>query len=102
LHPRPGKSALRAGPLHRILGRLGDMDPGALGLLVAISGILGPHARPPDTGASGVDPLDEPAEDSRPDLVLADQVFDPVFKIGIVVDLDDDDRTVGFLDVDAI
>src|ERR1700683_328570 len=52
--------------------------------------------------ASGVDPLDEPVEDTRPDLVLADLVLDPVFKVRVVVDLDDDDRAVRFLDVDAI
>src|ERR1700734_2100357 len=51
---------------------------------------------------SGADPLDEPVEDSRPDLVLADQVLNSVFKVGIVIDLDNDDRAVGFLDVDAV
>src|SRR5271154_6943462 len=51
---------------------------------------------------SRIDPLDEPVEDSRPDLVLADQVLDPVFEVRVVVYLDDDDRAVGFLDVDAV
>src|SRR5580693_1488062 len=51
---------------------------------------------------SGVDPLNEPVEDSRPDLVLADLVLDPVVEVRVVVDLDDDDRAVRFLDVDAI
>ena len=51
---------------------------------------------------SGIDPLDEPIENSRPDLVLADLVLDPVFKVRVVVNLDDDDRAVRFLDVDPI
>ena len=59
---------------------------------------------PPGTLArlSGADPLDEPVEDAGPDLVLADLVLDPVLEVRIVVDLDDDDRAIGFLDVDAI
>ncbi len=52
--------------------------------------------------ASSADPLDEPVENSRPDLVLADQVLDPVFEVRVVVDLDDDDFPVSFLDVDAV
>ena len=51
--------------------------------------------------SSRIDPLDEPVKNSRPDLVLADQVLDPVFQVWIIVDLDDDDFAVGFLDVDA-
>ena len=51
---------------------------------------------------SGIDPFDEPVDEPRPDLVLADLVLDPVLEIGVVVDLDDDDRAVGLLDVDAI
>ena len=49
-----------------------------------------------------VDPLDEPVEKADPDLVLADLILDTVVKVGVVVDLNDDDRAVGFLDVDAI
>src|SRR5580693_444257 len=62
--------------------------------------LRGPRAR--RRRLSGVDPLNEPVEDSRPDLVLADLVLDPVFEVRVVVDLDDDDRAVRFLDVDAI
>src|SRR5436305_13362236 len=46
--------------------------------------------------------LDEPLEQSCPDLVLADLVFDAVLEIRVVVDLHDDEATVGLLDVDAV
>src|SRR5205809_4510005 len=46
--------------------------------------------------------LDEPLEQPCPDLVLADLVFDAVLEIGVVIDLHDNEATVGLLDVDAI
>src|ERR1700733_14573383 len=59
-------------------------------------------ARTAASRLSGIDPLDEPIENPRPNFVLADLVLDPVLKVRIVVDLDDDDRAVRFLDVDPI
>jgi hypothetical protein len=53
------------------------------------------------TRKSGVDSFDEPVQDSSPHFVRADLVLDPMLEIRVVVDLDDDDRAVGFLDVDA-
>src|SRR6266571_7602448 len=49
-----------------------------------------------------LEPLDEPLEQPRPDLVLAELVLDAVLEIGIVVDLHDDEAAVGLLDVDAV
>src|SRR5947208_13925362 len=46
--------------------------------------------------------LDEPLEQPCPDLVLADLVFDAVLEIRVVIDLHDDEATVGLLDVDAV
>jgi hypothetical protein len=37
-----------------------------------------------------------------PQLLLADMVLDAVFEVRVVVDLDDDDWGVAFLDVDAV
>src|SRR6266851_5636156 len=57
---------------------------------------------PPDGGPLLLEALDEPAQQPRPDLVLADLVLDAVLEVGVVVDLHDDEAMVGLLDVDAV
>src|SRR2546430_4657908 len=49
-----------------------------------------------------LEPLDEPLEQPRPDLVLADLVLDAVLEIRVVVDFHDDETAVGLLDIDAV
>src|SRR5579862_9006382 len=49
-----------------------------------------------------LEPLDEPAQELDPDLVLADLILDAVLEIGVVVDLHDDEAVVGLLDVDPV
>ncbi len=49
-----------------------------------------------------VQPVGEPAGQLDPDLVLFGGILDPVFKIGIVVDLDHHHAVVRFLEIDAI
>jgi hypothetical protein len=89
----------RASPASRLSCKRGEkpLDDSANPNAAGSSGV---STAPP--GSSGADPLDEPVQDSRPDLVLADQVFDAVFKVRVVVDLDDDNFPIGFLDVDAV
>src|SRR5258706_11679347 len=49
-----------------------------------------------------LEPVDEPAQQLHPDLILADLVLDAVLEIGVVVDLHHHDAAVGLLEVDAI
>src|SRR5580704_5447120 len=49
-----------------------------------------------------LEPLDEPAQQPHPNLVLADDVLDAVFEVGVVVDFHDHDAVVGLLEVDAV
>src|SRR5580704_15067939 len=46
--------------------------------------------------------LDEPAQQPHLNLVLADDVLDAMFEVGVVVDFHDHDAVVGLLEVDAV
>src|ERR1700760_23884 len=74
--------------------------------ITSLSDVEAPGFRRPPSRrtrqALRADALDEPVEDSRPDLVLADQVLDPMLEVRVVVDLDDNDFAVGLLEIDAV
>src|SRR5262249_26127296 len=46
--------------------------------------------------------IDEPAQDTHPDIVLADRILDAVFQAWIVVDFHDNDAVSGLFEVDAV
>src|SRR5690242_13128332 len=66
--------------------------------------LRGPLSRPPqgDGMLLLLKSVDEPAQQPRPDFVLADGVLDAVFEARIVVDFHDHDTVRSLFEVDAI
>src|SRR5437764_12445834 len=64
--------------------------------------VFGPWRRPRNDEILLLEAIDEPAQQPHPDFVLANRIFNAVFKAGIVVDFHDDNGVGGLFEVDAV